>query len=56
MFAGALSLWFHVLTCLAGPTIGFQGRVQVAGTNHTGLAVLRFSLVAGPEGRAVWKN
>lgn len=41
---------------VAGPLIGFQGRLQVAGTNYNGLAHLKFAIVSGIPGEAVWSN
>ncbi len=50
----ALAWWFTLVTTLAAPRIGFQGRLQIAGTNHVGSASFKFALVPETGGPAAW--
>jgi len=44
------------MAALAGPRIGLQGRLQVAGTNHYGPAFFKFALVPEDGGPPVWRS
>jgi hypothetical protein len=50
----AFALVVAVVTAFAGPRIGFQGRLQIAGTNHVGPASFKFALVPETGGPAAW--
>jgi hypothetical protein len=52
--AAALFLGVLVSRCIAGPILGFQGRLQVSGTNFQGNAGFRFALVPAAGGDPVW--
>ncbi len=52
--AAALIFGVLVSRCIAGPILGFQGRLQVSGTNYHGNAGFRFALVPSAGGDAVW--
>lgn len=44
------------VAAFADPLVGFQGRLQVAGTNFNGPARFKFAIVSGTPGVAVWSN